>query len=365
MSLLSVRAVSKSFGRTPAVDGVTFDLASGGRMAIVGPSGCGKTTLLRLIAGFERPDAGTIALDGRMLAGDASFVPAHRRGIGYLPQDGALFPHLTVEGNIGFGLTTAGDERARRIGALAELVSIDRAMLRRWPHELSGGQQQRVALARALALQPRLILLDEPFSALDANLRVATRKAVAGVLDAANITTILVTHDQAEALSFADQLAVMRDGRFVQEGKPADLFLRPTDAFTARFLGDAVILPAELDAGWAECVLGRVAIDEDRRRGTGRIMFRPEQLSLVAASAEAKDPGCGGRVESIEYTGHDCMVTVRIGDRMEGDPAAGDRAAGDRVGGDDLIVRCSSHELPALKARVRVTASGTAHVLGE
>jgi iron(III) transport system ATP-binding protein len=346
MSLLNLRALAKSFGRTRAVDDVAFDLPSGSRMAIVGPSGCGKTTLLRLIAGFEQPDAGSIALENRVMADATTFVPAHRRGIGYLPQDGALFPHLTVEGNIGFGLKTRGRARESRIGALVELVALDHAMLKRWPHELSGGQQQRVALARALALQPRLILLDEPFSALDANLRVQTRQAVAGVLDAANITTILVTHDQAEALSFADQLAVMRDGRFIQEGRPADLFLRPKDAFIARFLGDAVILSAELANGWAACALGRVAIDDDGRSGTGRIMVRPEQLHLTDPSA-AGDPGCRGRVESIDYTGHDCTVTVRLDDQAS----------------DVLIVRCSSHALPALKEHVRVVATGTAHVL--
>jgi iron(III) transport system ATP-binding protein len=347
VSLLSVRALAKSFGRTRAVDEVTFDLPSGSRMAIVGPSGCGKTTLLRLISGFEQPDAGSITLESRAMADSTVFVPAHLRGIGYLPQDGALFPHLTVEGNIGFGLTTRGSEREGRIHALMDLVALDRAMLKRWPHEISGGQQQRVALARALALEPRLMLLDEPFSALDANLRVQTRQAVASVLDAANITTILVTHDQAEALSFADQLAVMRDGRFIQEGRPADLFLRPKDAFTARFLGDAVILPAELEGGWARCILGRVAIDDGLQRGAAQIMLRPEQLHLVSARAIAGEPGCPGRVESIDYTGHDCTVNVRTDANAL------------------LIVRCSSYNLPELKAQVQVAATGSAHVLSD
>jgi iron(III) transport system ATP-binding protein len=346
MSLLRVRGLAKSFGPTRAVDDISFDLPPGGRMAIVGPSGCGKTTLLRLIAGFEQPDAGSLSLGERAIADTTTFVPAHRRGIGYLPQDGALFPHLTVAGNIGFGLTARGSAREGRIGALMDLVALDRAMLRRWPHELSGGQQQRVALARALALQPRLILLDEPFSALDANLRVQTRQAVTGVLDAAHIATILVTHDQAEALSFADQLAVMHAGRFVRQGHPAELFLHPKDAFTARFLGEANILPAMLDSGWAECMLGRVAVDDDQPRRAGWIMFRPEQLHLAKAADHCK--GCGGQVESIEYTGHNCTVTVRVGDPTRN---------------ENLIVHCPSHALPEIKAHVRVSASGTAHVL--
>jgi iron(III) transport system ATP-binding protein len=349
MSFLAASMLAKSFGQTRAVDGISFDLPSGSRMAVVGPSGCGKTTLLRLIAGFERPDAGGLALEGRTIASNATFVPAYRRGIGYLPQDGALFPHLTVAGNIGFGLPKRIGGREARIAALMDLVALDRTMLERWPHELSGGQQQRVALARALALQPRLILLDEPFSALDANLRVQTRQAVAGVLATAGITTILVTHDQAEALSFADQLAVMCNGRFIREGRPADLFLRPGDAFTARFLGDANILTAALKDGRAECALGLVPTDDSQRHGTGAIMLRPEQLQLTYASI-TDSQGCLGRVDNIEYTGHDCTVIVRI-----------DNWAGAQT----LIVRCSSHALPALKAAVRITASGIAHVLAD
>ncbi len=203
MKHLELTSVSKSFGATRAVDGVSLELGDGKRLAVVGPSGCGKTTLLRLIAGFEFPDAGTISLNGEMIAR----VPAFRRGIGYLPQEGSLFPHLTVENNIGFGLGAKGRERAKRIRELMDLVSLDAVMLKRWPHELSGGQQQRVALARALARSPRLMLLDEPFSALDANLRATTRAAITAVLQEAGSATILVTHDRAEALSFPDALA--------------------------------------------------------------------------------------------------------------------------------------------------------------
>jgi iron(III) transport system ATP-binding protein len=181
-------------------------------------------------------------------------VPAHQRLIGYVPQDGALFPHMTVAANIGFGLATKGSEKQERIAELMDSVALDANMAERWPHELSGGQQQRVALARALAQQPRLMLLDEPFSALDTGLRASMRKLVARLLAEAGVTTILVTHDQSEALSFADQLAVMRQGRLVQSGHPLDLYRYPDDVQTALFLGDAVVMPARIEAGWAHCV---------------------------------------------------------------------------------------------------------------
>jgi iron(III) transport system ATP-binding protein len=200
---------------------------TGSRTVIVGPSGSGKTTLLRMIAGFEFPDSGSLTLNGQTLVDSTHAVPAHQRQIGYVPQDGALFPHMTVAANIGFGLASKGRERQERIAELMDSVALDANMADRWPHELSGGQQQRVALARALAQQPRLMLLDEPFSALDTGLRAAMRKLVARLLADAGVTTILVTHDQSEALSFADQLAVMRNGRLVQSGHPLDLYRYP------------------------------------------------------------------------------------------------------------------------------------------
>ncbi len=339
MKPLELTSVSKSFGATRAVDGVSLELGDGKRLAVVGPSGCGKTTLLRVIAGFEFPDAGTISLNGAAI----SRVPAFRRGIGYLPQEGSLFPHLTVENNIGFGLDTKGRERTKRIRELMDLVSLDSTLLKRWPHELSGGQQQRVALARALARSPRLMLLDEPFSALDANLRAATRAAITAVLQVAGIPTILVTHDRAEALSFPDELAVMNNGRIVAYGRPASLFRRPHDAFTAELLGDAVIVPATLTGGRAECIFGSVPVDDNLVLGPGRILLRPEQLQL-AAQGDAQ--GVAARVETVEYTGHHCTAKLRL-----------DRLA------DAIAVRCPAETLPMVGVQVRVTASAIAHVL--
>ena len=199
-TILEVKGLAKSFHANTVLHDIDLDLQSGTTTAVVGSSGCGKTTLLRLIAGFEAPDAGTITIDGRQVAGPESAVAPHRRGVGYVAQDGALFPHLTVGQNIAYGLhgTARGEVRAR-VSELLETVSLDASYASRRPHQLSGGQQQRVALARALARHPVLMLLDEPFSALDTGLRASTRKAVAGLLTNAGVTTLLVTHDQEEA----------------------------------------------------------------------------------------------------------------------------------------------------------------------
>ncbi len=244
-----------------ALDGIDLGVAAGSRTAIVGPSGCGKTTLLRIIAGFEAPDSGRVALGGRVLSEGPDAMPAHHRGIGFVVQDGALFPHLSVAANVGFGLNRNEPRRAERIAELMDMVELDAALLPRKPDELSGGQQQRVALARALARKPQLMLLDEPFSALDTGLRDTTRKSVARLLSGAGITTILVTHDQPEALSFADQVAVMREGRLPQVGTPRALYLRPQGPDHRRVSGRS-----RGDAGGAGRRLGRVRARPSPRR---------------------------------------------------------------------------------------------------
>jgi iron(III) transport system ATP-binding protein len=214
--------LSLSFGPVQVLEKLNLAVPDGLTLAVVGPSGCGKTTMLRLIAGFEVPDAGTISIDGRVVAGD-TWVPAHLRRIGYVPQDGALFPHLTVAQNIVFGLPR-GANRRRRLADLLDLVSLDPELADRRPDQLSGGQQQRVALARALAVDPSLMLLDEPFAALDADLRAETRGAVRDLLRAAGVTTIVVTHDPGDAMEFADDVAVMADGRISRIGPPSAVF---------------------------------------------------------------------------------------------------------------------------------------------
>ena len=348
MTLVAIRGLGKRYGRTAALNDVDLDIPAEGRTAIVGPSGSGKTTLLRLVAGFEPPDSGSIRFGGKVLADEATFIPAHKRGIGYVSQDGALFPHLSVAANVGFGLPRSDRGRETRIAELLDLVQLDRSVATRRPHELSGGQQQRVALARALALRPRIVLLDEPFSALDAGLRESLRTAVADLLAAARVSTVLVTHDQAEALSFATHLAVLRDGRLVQAGLPQELYRAPRDAATAEFLGDAVILEATLHGDSAECVLGRVRVKPTGRLGKGAILVRPEQLVLrPAAGVQSGTPVAV--VTSVAFGGP--TSSVRLEWATAGATAAGRATFTCRVSGPP----------PGVGDRVSVTMTGTAH----
>ncbi len=346
MSFLKVKGLRRRFGNVAALDGVDLAVATGSRTAIVGPSGCGKTTLLRMIAGFDVPDGGSITVDGVQLADADIQVPAHKRGIGLVAQDGSLFPHLTVSDNIGFGLDRNFDGREELIGELIDMVGLERSMLARKPEQLSGGQQQRVALARALARKPRLMLLDEPFSALDTGLRAATRRAVTEVLVAAGITTILVTHDQAEALAFADQVAVMRAGQFSQVGSPREIYARPVDAATARFLGEAIVLPADIAGGFADCALGRVAVDGGSRTGRADIMVRPEQIEVLPYGADGD--GVTGIASQIDFCGASYDVTITT-----------DAAV-------PFVMRLSlpSRNVLGEGERVRLRVAGAAHVLG-
>jgi iron(III) transport system ATP-binding protein len=358
MSFLEISGLHKHYGPVAALAGVDLSVVSGSRTAIVGPSGCGKTTLLRLIAGFEAPDQGRITLDGEILANGDSAVPAHRRGIGVVAQDGALFPHLTIGDNIGFGMRRGEDKRTERIVELAYIVGLDKAILKRRPHELSGGQQQRVALARAMAMKPRLMLLDEPFSALDTGLRASMRKAVAELLEAAGITTILVTHDQAEALSFASQVAVMRDGKFSQVDTPRELYLRPRDRMIAEFLGDAIILPAKISGGFANSPLGRIPVDTADNRDVARIMLRPEQIALKRTSREGMSGTPDmlfGEVTESEFGGSMCTIAVRLLNNADPPDAAA-------IGNTPLVLRKPGMDTPAVGEIVRLTVSGKAHV---
>jgi len=309
MTLLQLNSLRKRYGMVAALDGVDLSVAAGSRTAIVGPSGCGKTTLLRLVAGFDQPDDGTIVFGGQLLADGSAQVPAHKRGIGIVAQDGCLFPHLTVAQNIGFGLDAERAVKEAKAAELMGMVGLDRAMLSRRPDQLSGGQQQRVALARALARKPRLMLLDEPFSALDTGLRAATRKAVTDVLTAAGITTLLVTHDQGEALAFADQVAVMRAGKFAQVGTPREVYSKPVDPVTAAFLGEAIVLPAVIGEGRAESPLGLLPVDDTAYRGKAEIMLRPEQISVTQAGGA----GAPGTIAEINFCGATSDVRITLG----------------------------------------------------
>ena len=362
MSLLELQGLTKRYGVVTALGGVSLSVGSGSRTVIVGPSGSGKTTLLRLIAGFEAPDAGTLVLEGKVLAANTAFVPAHQRSIGFVAQDGALFPHLSIGDNIGFGLDTKGPARSARIAELMDSVELSPGLLERRPHQLSGGQQQRVALARALARRPKLMLLDEPFSALDTGLRENTRRAVGKILRSAGITTILVTHDQAEALSFADQVAVLREGRLAQAGSPQTLYLQPAEQVTAAFLGDAIILPAELGNGWAQCALGRIATDMRMLFGAGDILLRPEQLRLVNVPEGAeKLPGCCAMVLEVEFGGPVSTIALRLVQPGNYPPAAADQKI---APGGHLRIRCACLDLPTVGTMVSIEVFGKAHVFG-
>jgi len=302
---LRLRGLEKSFGSVQAVDGADLDLHSGGTCALLGPSGCGKTTTLRMIAGLERPDAGEIVVGGRVVSGPGTFVPTEERRIGMVFQDYALFPHMDVAANVGYGLGRKPD--AGRVRDALELVGLGDAG-KRPVHELSGGQQQRVALARALAPSPDLVLLDEPFSNLDAGLRDRLRQEVSEILREAGVTALFVTHDQEEALSIAETVAVMRDGRVEQVGTPEEVYLRPKTRWMATFLGDIVVLPGEARDGRVSCELGSPASDQ-RHDGDVDVLVRPESLA-VGLSGPAS--AASAEVVSRRFFGHDQLVGLRL-----------------------------------------------------
>ncbi|MBG6183377.1 iron(III) transport system ATP-binding protein [Arthrobacter sp. CAN_A214] len=347
---LDLVGLTRSFGGVEVLKGLTLSVQAGITTAIVGPSGSGKTTLLRIIAGFDSPDSGTVSLQGNVVAGPGVLVPAHRRNIGYVAQDGALFPHLSVGENVAFGLDRRAYPRrsARaRVGELLGMVSLAAAYADRRPDELSGGQQQRVALARALARGPSLMLLDEPFSALDTGLRVATRKAVAATLAETGVTTILVTHDQSEALSFSDQVAVLRGGVLAQVGNPFVVYTRPVDRQTAEFLGDAVILEADLQGSLAYCALGAIPVRRPTCQGTVQLMLRPEQIRIT------EDGSIAGTVLETDFFGPEVTVTIRL----EGTGTAGTTGAAG-TGGEIITIRHWNAAMARIGTRLRLSVVG-------
>jgi iron(III) transport system ATP-binding protein len=309
MSDIKLHQVAKRFSATPVLSNVDLTVPDGSLTAVLGASGSGKTTLLRLIAGFEQIDAGTVAIGGHVVDDGRRSIRAQHRGVGYVPQEGALFPHLTVKGNIGFGLPRA---EHHKVAQLVDLVGLS-GLERRYPHQLSGGQQQRVALARALAIQPKVVLLDEPFSSLDASLRYTLRRDVIDILAQTGTTTILVTHDQDEALALADQIAVLRKGNVVATADPRTLYSEPPDITAASFIGEANILAAHVQADQARCVLGTIRLhttESPATDGPSRLLLRPEQLIL---HSETKENAINATVVEFQYHGHDALVHVAIG----------------------------------------------------
>jgi len=317
---VTITGLAKAFGAQPVLRGVDIEIPRGSVTAVLGSSGSGKTTLLRMLAGFERPDAGTIAIGGTLVNGPGRHVAPQDRHVGYVPQEGCLFPHLDVAANVGFGLPRA--RRRDRVPEMLELTGLS-DLAGRYPHQLSGGQQQRVALARALAPDPALLLLDEPFSSLDAFLRTSVRLEVLRVLRKAGTTTVIVTHDQDEALSSADQVAVLRNGLVAHAAPPQELYARPADAALAQFVGDANLLPG-VSPAFAE---GDPVL----------VLLRPEQLRLLPADAPDSVPGT---VTQLDFHGHDTVVTVDT-------PASG-----------PLTVRCAGAAALPPGAPVALRATG-------
>ncbi len=292
-------------GTVVAVDRVSLRVPRHEIMALVGPSGCGKTSLLRAIAGFEAPDSGTLQIDGRCVAGNGTWVPPEARQVGMVFQQGALFPHMTVRRNVLYGVRKLPDARQRAEQAL-DRVGLA-GLAERYPDQLSGGQQQLVALARALAPAPRVVLLDEPFASLDAGRRERLREEVREVLGQARMTAILVTHDQEEALSLADSVAVMRGGRILQVGTPEEIYDRPASIEVAEFVGGGQLLVCSVLGGQLVTELGTLSTDAPD--GGARLLVRPEQIVIHAG--ERVGPATGELVRR-SYFGHDQLNEVRL-----------------------------------------------------
>ncbi|MGE4482178.1 ABC transporter ATP-binding protein [Acidocella sp.] len=335
--MLDISHLGKNFAGAPVLRDIEFSIPTGGLVAILGASGSGKTTLLRLISGFLRPDSGQIWLDGAQIASPEHCLRPERRGIGYVAQEGALFPHLNVAQNIMFGLPRPERNNHSRLTHLLSMVGLPAHYATRPPQALSGGEQQRVALARALAPAPRLLLLDEPFSALDAGLRAETRAAVAQAIHEAGTTAILVTHDQSEALSMGQKVGVMQQGRLAQWASPETLYRHPATPSLASFVGEAVFLPGESLGQQARCALGLLTCAIPQPPGPLDIMIRPEQIQIGDA------PGAvPALVESVTYYGHDAAVTMALR----------------QTDGLEVTARVHGHTIPSPGHEVRVSVQG-------
>ncbi len=315
---ISIRDLAKSFGGVRAVDGVSIEIGRGEFFSLLGPSGCGKTTLMRMIAGFETPDSGALAIDGHDMAG----VPPHLRPVNMMFQSYALFPHLTVAGNIAFGLKRQGLAREplqRRLAEMLALVQLEKLADRK-PHQLSGGQRQRVALARALARDPKVLLLDEPLGALDKKLRKETQAELKRIQAASGATFVVVTHDQEEAMALSDRIAIMREGRIVQVGPPEAVYDRPANAYVAGFIGEVNLLAAVEtrlpDGRRAVAIEGLpvpLPIPDEPVGAKLAVALRPEHLRLGAPGA-AHGPGLPATVEDAAHLGPVIAYRLRTAD---------------------------------------------------
>jgi putative spermidine/putrescine transport system ATP-binding protein len=317
MAYVELQELRREFGEVVALDGISLALEEGEFVSLLGPSGCGKTTALRLVAGFDRPDSGRIVIDGK----DMTRVPPNRRNIGMVFQAYSLFPNMTAERNVEFGLKIRGvdgGKRSSQVAELLDLVGLGHAA-KRYPHQLSGGMQQRVALARALAIEPRVLLLDEPLSALDAKVRVQLREEIRRIQSRLGITTIYVTHDQEEALSISDRVAVLSHGRVEQVGPPAEIYGAPETPFVAEFVGTMNRLEATVadpERGEVEYDGARLAVDAVRGRARGErvlVLVRPELLELESASNGGAEGVLAGEIISQTFLGPVTRLKVAAG----------------------------------------------------
>lgn len=324
---IECRGLYDSFGETVALDDFDLIVEEGAIVSLLGPSGCGKTTALRAIAGFEPPDAGSVSIGGRTVFSDGVDVPPEKRRVGMVFQEYALFPHMTVADNIGYGVTE--EDRAARVAEVIDMVGLT-GMDDRLPNELSGGEQQRVALARALAPRPDVVLLDEPFSNLDAPQRDRMRREVRRILRDAGATAVFVTHDQAEALAIADTVAVMRDGHVVQVGGPLDVYQNPADQWVASFLGDSITVDGIAEDGTVKTELGDFP-SAGTADGPVEVVIRPEWIRPTpAVNGE-------GTVIDREFYGHDQMLLIELPDGRRVQARIGPRPVLDRGDRVDLL----------------------------
>jgi iron(III) transport system ATP-binding protein len=344
MADLVCEGIGKSYRGRSVLRDLDLEVPTGTVTAILGSSGSGKTTLLRVIIGFVEADAGRVSVGGETVA-DAGrvHVAPDKRAIGYVAQEGALFPHLSVGENVGFGLARGERRQGGRIVQTLELVGLDASYAGRPAHELSGGEQRRVALARALAPHPRIVLLDEPFSGLDAALRADTREAVLHALREEQATAVLVTHDQAEALSMGREVAVLRDGRLAQRAAPSALYRAPADADVASFVGEANLAPGQAVAGHVECALGRLGVANPGLEGPVEVLIRPEQIHMTPANGSAAGAVGAARARVIEHVYYGASTVVRLS--LERPPGASLKA---RVSGQELPAPGEAVELAVL-----------------
>ena len=348
MAELRCEQISASYGPDQILAGVDLDIADATLTAILGASGSGKTTLLRVVMGFIRQDHGSVIVGGTVVSDGARVhLPPEKRSVGYVAQEGALYPQLTVERNIAFGLPRGERKLGRRARELLALVGLPDVYADRRPGQLSGGEQRRVALARALAPRPPVVLLDEPFSGLDASLRNETREAVVHALGAQGTTAVLVTHDQAEALSIGREVAVLRAGRLVQTAPPSALYRMPADLDVARFVGEAVVLAGVAARGLVVTALGELALIDPRVEGRIDVMIRPEQIEFRQAGppggAEAgTGSGANAKVVSSTFYGPDTVVELELDD----------------VSGPITARVLRGHDLPVPGSRVELVVVG-------